>query len=777
MNFLKSVFNSSSEFSNLAGEAPPYNVVDSVSKGDEEIEIYDCNYKSSNLKELEYICLHNGIDAKKVNDNLILSMIRKKPDEIQRMDQYGNSAISKSDSNVDFVQSANNFISLFHNESVNFNNNVMVHILKIYDRFDSFVTENVELLNKSGDIGANKPYLDYTILKLFRMILKNNYTFSHKDLKLDEILFIFIERDSMNIKLYVEGLCQSSQAGNEKAVFKLLKQRYPNINNINDLNFHLNNLVQKNDFIKIIEFINRINDTSLMELTQLTNSLSQRASEISSFLENLEGKMWQIGVIDKIISRYNSLKKQQLDSKEPDSDFDIFENSFFKMLSTLVEYDHKSLSKYNFIFLDYIKNNPEGKQNIINILLALNICYSNKFDINSSNQSNFPLLLFNCLQPMIRNNKINSEENLNISRLFLLLLKSSQFNSQLTDKFICNDVLRLVSEISKLSGSIEAQNFSDIKSLNYLIVVLIVSLKDTILSFYGSDRGYTILISAILQNSNIQKSKSSLKTNSNLSYDLAILQTLKNEISNWPTELIVTKLLPVQSLISLLLISSEKEDKDLELEVAEANKNIAQSAFDIYLHIISRVANEGGFTLEDKSKPMFSKINKSIAEITDVEYYKRIMAINDYEHFSSKNIPTIVQYTDSISSDFNDATIKTVDNNFYKNWSSWSDEDDNDEKEIELKISNTSSAFRNIRVSEKQKSSKVAEQKIGQSSRSILPATKDAPKKTVLRSDTRRIPAIKKKTPVTKEKTKATSSSAFPSFASDNEEDGWGDEW
>lgn len=770
MNFLKSVFNSSSEFANAAGEVPPYNVIQNISKGNNEIEIYDCNYKYNNLKELEYICLHNGIEASKVNESLVLSMIRKKIDPNGQIDQYGNRVFANNrNGSIDFLQSANNFIALFHNENINGNNNVMINILKVYDRFDSFVTENVDLLSNVGDLGENGTYLDYCILKLFRMILKNNYTLPENNMNLSDLLFVFIDNGSMNIKLYIEGLSQNN-GKSDKTVFKLLNQRYPNINNISSLNSHLTKLVQKNEFIKSIEFINRVTDTSTDEITQLVKSLSQKPEKLcNSNNDELCSKMWQVGIIDKIIERYNYLKKENIIAKEEDVAFNEFEISFFKLLANIIEFDPLQLIKFDYIFLDYIKNNLEGKTNIITILLSLNVCYL-KFDETDSNRlPDFPLLLFNSLQNIVKNNKINSDENLNIARLFLLLLKNKLFNSKLREKFICNEVLRLVSEVSKQSGAIEAQNFPEVKSLNFLIVVLIVSLKETILSFYGSDRGYTILISAILQNSNIQKSKNKASDNKTLLYDLAILQTLKNEISNWPTELIVTKLMPVQSLMNLLLLSNDGGDRyDLEPEVVEANRNIAQSAFDIYMHIISRVAKEGGFKIEDKSAPMFSEINKSITAVTNVDYYKKTIGsssnIDNGDAFNSFEIPSVVQYDDSMVNNFNNTNTSNTKNN----WSSWGD--DNEEEDEDQNIVNK---FDDVHIAQEKPAPK---RNIVRSTTNHKPASSfanTAPKKSVLKKETRKIPVMKKKASSPAPKAKAN---AFPTFESDNE-DGWGDDW
>ncbi|KAL6930101.1 hypothetical protein ACO0SA_001508 [Hanseniaspora valbyensis] len=732
MNFLKSVFNSSSEFANAAGEVPPYNVIQNISKGNNEIEIYDCNYKYNNLKELEYICLHNGIEASKVNESLILSMIRNKIDPNGQIDQYGNRVFANNrNGSIDFLQSANNFIALFHNENINGNNNVMINILKVYDRFDSFVTENVDLLSNVGDLGENGTYLDYCILKLFRMILKNNYTLPENNMNLSDLLFVFIDKGSMNIKLYIEGLSQNN-GKSDKTVFKLLNQRYPNINNISSLNSHLTKLVQKNEFIKSIEFINRVTDTSTDEITQLVKSLSQKPEKLCNVKnDELCSKMWQVGIIDKIIERYNYLKKENLIAKEEDVAFNEFEISFFKLLANVIEFDPLQLIKFDYIFLDYIKNNLEGKTNIITILLALNVCYQ-KFDETDSNRlPDFPLLLFNSLQNIVKNNKINSDENLNIARLFLLLLKTKLFNSKLREKFICNEVLRLVSEVSKQSGAIEAQNFPEVKSLNFLIVVLIVSLKETILSFYGSDRGYTILISAILQN-----------------------------------KLIVTKLMPVQSLMNLLLLSNNGGDRyDLEPEVVEANRNIAQSAFDIYMHIISRVAKEGGFKIEDKSAPMFSEINKNITAVTNVDYYKRTIGSgSNGDAFNSFEIPSVVQYDDNMVNNFNITNTSNTKNN----WSSW--DDDNEEEEEEDMVSK----FDDVHIVEEEKPA--PKRNIVRSTTNHKPASSfanTAPKKSVLKKETRKIPVMKKKASSPAPKPKAN---AFPTFESDNE-DGWGDDW
>lgn len=764
MNFLKSVFNSSSEFANEAGEAPPYNVLDNVSKGTDEVEVYDCNYKHNNLKELEYICLHNGIASDKVNESLVFSMIRKKPFAKNQIDQYGNPVVPHPKGNIDFLQSANNFVSLFHNENINGSNNVMINILKVYDRFDSFVTENAQLLLVASSLGSNKIYLDYCILKLFRLILKNNYTLPGKDVALSDILYSFIDENSMTVKLYIEGL-KPNTGKDDGTVFKLLNQRYPNINSVASLNNHLKALLQKNDFIKTIEFINRVEETSTIEITQLVKSLIQKIEEVYSSDDEFSGKMWQVGIINKIVDRYNKLKKENIENKEHDPDFEEFETFFFKLLAKIVEFSPSKLSNFDYIFLDYIKNNADGKLNIINILVALNICYE-KFDEEASEKlSKFPLLLYNSLQGTVRNNKVNNDENLNIVRLFLLLLKSPSFNSKLTDKFICNDILRLLSEVSKQSGTVEAQSFSDIKSLNFLIVVLIVSLKDTVLSFYGSDRGYTILISAILQNSNIQKSNNKSKNNKSLLYDLAILQILKNEISNWPTELIVTKLMPVQSLMNLLLLSNSGDN--VEPEVAEANRNISQSAFDIYLHIISRVAKEGNFKVVDKSEAMYSEINPKINFITKIDYYRQALLQHENINFNDSEIPTVIQYDDTTMNNLNE---RNPNNSFgnsknSENWSSWSDGEAADDV-----LANN---FINKNASKEAPVDKPKVHRNTNAIKSSLADSKTVQRKSVLQADTRKIPVIKKKTVSSKPKPKAN---AFPSFESDNE-DGWGDDW
>lgn len=758
MNFLKSVFNSSNEFANAAGEVPPYTVTNSSSKGDDNLEVYECNYKYNNLKELEYICLHNGIPEQEVNDKLQVTMIRRKPHNNTQMDQYGNAISVKSKlEDINFILSANNFVTLYHNENSFGANNVMINILKIYDRFDSFVCQDVDMIHNIVELGSSQPYLDYCILKLFRLIVRNNFGISTTKLNLDDLLHYFIDSKTVNIKLYIEGLVNtnsSKKSGMDISVIKLLNQKFPSIKSLEDINNKLSQLLEKHEIIKVIEFINRVDDTSIAESNQLVKSLLSKVKEICGTKNEFNNKLWQAGVIDKIIERYNLLKKESLELSEPNEDFQKFETNFFKLICKMIEEDKNQLAKFSTLLIDYIRNNQEGKENIVNMMIALNVCFEQSEQSESYKFEQLPTQFFNILQTHIRNSKINSIDNLNVVRLFLLLLKKPAFNDRLTEKFICNDVLRLVSEISKQSAALDAQGLDDIKSINYLIVVLALALKPKILSFYGSDRGYTILISAILQNSNIKKSTSKTKSNRSLMYDLSILQILKNEVSNWPTELIVTKLMPVQSLMCLLLNNNENTN-DAEDEVTEANREISQSAFDIYLHIISRVAKEGGFKMKDNSKPMFSEIDGSISEVSDVNYYKKAVSEAD-DDIEESWVPNVMVF-DSQMNKKNANEINSIDSfaskeNNKSGWDNWDEVDDLEE--------DSNNKVQSFNIASKPTPKRTVNK------------TNTAPKKSILRQDTRKIPVIKKKEPV---KTKKT---AFPSFESDDDtEDNWGDEW
>lgn len=758
MNFLKSVFNSSNEFANAAGEVPPYTVTNSSSKGDDNLEVYECNYKYNNLKELEYICLHNGIPEQEVNDKLQVTMIRRKPHNNTQMDQYGNAISVKSKlEDINFILSANNFVTLYHNENSFGANNVMINILKIYDRFDSFVCQDVDMIHNIVELGSSQPYLDYCILKLFRLIVRNNFGISTTKLNLDDLLHYFIDSKTVNIKLYIEGLVNtnsSKKSGMDISVIKLLNQKFPSIKSLEDINNKLSQLLEKHEIIKVIEFINRVDDTSIAESNQLVKSLLSKVKEICGTKNEFNNKLWQAGVIDKIIERYNLLKKESLELSEPNEDFQKFETNFFKLICKMIEEDKNQLAKFSTLLIDYIRNNQEGKENIVNMMIALNVCFEQSEQSESYKFEQLPTQFFNILQTHIRNSKINSIDNLNVVRLFLLLLKKPAFNDRLTEKFICNDVLRLVSEISKQSAALDAQGLDDIKSINYLIVVLALALKPKILSFYGSDRGYTILISAILQNSNIKKSTSKTKSNRSLMYDLSILQILKNEVSNWPTELIVTKLMPVQSLMCLLLNNNENTN-DAEDEVTEANREISQSAFDIYLHIISRVAKEGGFKMKDNSKPMFSEIDGSISEVSDVNYYKKAVSEAD-DDIEESWVPNVMVF-DSQMNKKNANEINSIDSfaskeNNKSGWDNWDEVDDLEE--------DSNNKVQSFNIASKPTPKRTVNK------------TNTAPKKSILRQDTRKIPVIKKKEPV---KTKKT---VFPSFESDDDtEDNWGDEW
>ncbi|KAL6931000.1 hypothetical protein ACO0R3_004124 [Hanseniaspora guilliermondii] len=758
MNFLKSVFNSSNEFANAAGEVPPYTVTNSSSKGDDNLEVYECNYKYNNLKELEYICLHNGIPEQEVNDKLQVTMIRRKPHNNTQMDQYGNAISVKSKlEDINFILSANNFVTLYHNENSFGANNVMINILKIYDRFDSFVCQDVDMIHNIVELGSSQPYLDYCILKLFRLIVRNNFGISTTKLNLDDLLHYFIDSKTVNIKLYIEGLVNtnsSKKSGMDISVIKLLNQKFPSIKSLEDINNKLSQLLEKHEIIKVIEFINRVDDTSIAESNQLVKSLLSKVKEICGTKNEFNNKLWQAGVIDKIIERYNLLKKESLELSEPNEDFQKFETNFFKLICKMIEEDKNQLAKFSTLLIDYIRNNQEGKENIVNMMIALNVCFEQSEQSESYKFEQLPTQFFNILQTHIRNSKINSIDNLNVVRLFLLLLKKPAFNDRLTEKFICNDVLRLVSEISKQSAALDAQGLDDIKSINYLIVVLALALKPKILSFYGSDRGYTILISAILQNSNIKKSTSKTKSNRSLMYDLSILQILKNEVSNWPTELIVTKLMPVQSLMCLLLNNNENTN-DAEDEVTEANREISQSAFDIYLHIISRVAKEGGFKMKDNSKPMFSEIDGSISEVSDVNYYKKAVSEAD-DNIEESWVPNVMVF-DSQMNKKNANEINSIDSfaskeNNKSGWDNWDEVDDLEE--------DSNNKVQSFNIASKPTPKRTVNK------------TNTAPKKSILRQDTRKIPVIKKKEPV---KTKKT---VFPSFESDDDtEDNWGDEW
>lgn len=757
MNFLKSVFNSSNEFANTAGEVPPYTVANPSSKGDDNLEVYECNYKYNNLKELEYICLHNGIPENEVNDKLQVTMIRRKPHNNTQMDQYGNAISVRSKlENINFISSANNFVTLYHNENSFGANNVMINILKIYDRFDSFVCQDVDMIHNIVELGSSQPYLDYCILKLFRLIVRNNFAISTTNINLDDVLHYFIDTKTMNIKLYIEGLAHTNspkKSGMDISAVKLLSQKFPGIKSLNDINAKLSQLLEKHEIIKVIEFINRVDDTSIAESYQLVKSLLPKVKEICDSKNEFNNNLWQIGVIDKIIERYNLLKKENLELAEPNEDFQKFETNFFKLICKIIEEDKNQLAKYSYLMIDYIRNNPEGKENIVNMMIALNICFEQSEQSESYKFEQLPSQFFTTLQNYIRNNKISTVENLNVVRLFLLLLKKPAFNDRLTEKFICNDVLRLVSEISKQSAALDAQGLDEIKSINYLIVVLALALKPKILSFYGSDRGYTILISAILQNSNIKKCTNKTKSNRGLLYDLSILQILKNEVSNWPTELIVTKLMPVQSLMSLLL--NNDNTNDVDDEVAEANREISQSAFDIYLHIISRVAKEGGFKMKDNSKPMFSEIDESISQVSDVNYYKRVVS-EEEDDFDDSWVPNVMVFDNQMNTknttEINSTKTSAPKENTKSGWDNWDDVDDLEE-DLNDQVQSFSLA------------SKPAPKR-------TLNKTSTVPKKSILRQDTRKIPVIKKKEPVKAKKT------SFPSFESDDDtEDNWGDEW
>lgn len=538
------------------------------------------------------------------------------------------------------------------------------------------------------------------------------------------------------------------------SVIKLLNQKFPSIKSLEDINNKLSQLLEKHEIIKVIEFINRVDDTSIAESNQLVKSLLSKVKEICGTKNEFNNKLWQAGVIDKIIERYNLLKKESLELSEPNEDFQKFETNFFKLICKMIEEDKNQLAKFSTLLIDYIRNNQEGKENIVNMMIALNVCFEQSEQSESYKFEQLPTQFFNILQTHIRNSKINSIDNLNVVRLFLLLLKKPAFNDRLTEKFICNDVLRLVSEISKQSAALDAQGLDDIKSINYLIVVLALALKPKILSFYGSDRGYTILISAILQNSNIKKSTSKTKSNRSLMYDLSILQILKNEVSNWPTELIVTKLMPVQSLMCLLLNNNENTN-DAEDEVTEANREISQSAFDIYLHIISRVAKEGGFKMKDNSKPMFSEIDGSISEVSDVNYYKKAVSEAD-DDIEESWVPNVMVF-DSQMNKKNANEINSIDSfaskeNNKSGWDNWDEVDDLEE--------DSNNKVQSFNIASKPTPKRTVNK------------TNTAPKKSILRQDTRKIPVIKKKEPV---KTKKT---VFPSFESDDDtEDNWGDEW
>ncbi|GMM42316.1 hypothetical protein DAHU10_032260 [Hanseniaspora uvarum] len=766
MNFLKSVFNSSNEFANAAGEVPPYSVIESESKGNDNLEVYHCNYKYNNLKELEYICLHNGIPEKEVNDKYPVTMIRSKLQNKTQIDQYGNAiSVHSNKDDINFIISANNFVTLYHNENSFGANNIMINILKVYDRFDSFVCQNVDMIHSTNELGSSQPYLDYSILKMFRLIVRNNFGFSAKNLHLDDVLHYFIDSKNMNIKLYIEGLVDlntTGKSGADLSAIKLLNQKFPNIKSLNDINTQLSKLLEKHEIIKVIEFINRVEDTSVAESDQLIKSLLTKIKDICDNKNKFNVKLWQVGVIDKIIDRYNLLKKENLEIPEPNADFEKLETNFFKFICKIVEYDNSQLVKYDYLFIDYIRNNPEGKENIVNMMIALNVCFEVSEQTESYKFEQFPSQLFTTLQAYIRNNKINTEENLNIVRLFLLLLKKPAFNDRLTEKFICNDVLRLVSEISKQSSALDAQGLDEIKSINYLIVVLVLALKPKILSFYGGDRGYTILISAVLQNSNIKKSTKKTKSNRSLLYDLSILQILKNEVSNWPTDLIVTKLMPVQSLMSLLLNNNDSNN-EFDDEVAEANREISQSAFDIYLHILSRVANEGGFKIIDNSKPMFSEIDKSISEVTNVRYYKQIvLETNEDNDFEDSWVPNVMVFDNQMNTKNHTEHLNNSTKSFAateKKSSGWDNWDETEDLEDEV-----NAITRNI------EKVKVAPKP---APKRIINKQASASKKTILRTDTRKIPVIKKKEPI------KTKKSAFPSFNSDDDdgEDNWGDEW
>lgn len=757
MNFLKSVFNSSNEFANTAGEVPPYTVANPSSKGDDNLEVFECHYRHNNLKELEYICLHNEIPENEVNDKLQVTMIRRKPHNNTQIDQYGNAIRVRSKlEDINFISSANNFVTLYHNENSFGANNVMINILKIYDRFDSFVCQDVDMIHNIGELGSSQPYLDYCILKLFRLIVRNNFAISAGNIHLDDVLHYFIDSKTMNIKLYIEGLVQNTpkKAGVDITAIKLLNQKFPSIKSLNDINARLSQLLEKHEIIKVIEFINRVEDTSIAESYQLVKSLLPKVKEICDTKNQFNNKLWQVGVIDKIIERYNLLKKENLEVAEPNEDFQKFETNFFKLICKIIEVDKHQLAKYSYLIIDYIKNNPEGKENILNMMIALNVCFEQSELSESYKFEQLPSQFFSTLQSHIRSNKINTTENLNVVRLFLLLLQKPAFNDRLTEKFICNDVLRLVSEISKQSAALDAQGLDEIKSINYLIVVLALGLKPKILSFYGSDRGYTILISAILQNSNIKKSTSKTKSNRSLLYDLSILQILKNEVSNWPTELIVTKLMPVQSLMSLLL-GNEDTSNDVDDEVAEANKEISQSAFDIYLHIISRVAKEGGFKMKDNSKPMFSEIDSSISEVSDVNYYKREVTEKE-DDFEASWVPNVMVFDNQMNikntSQFSSSKVSAFSENEKSGWDNWDDPDDIKED-----------------LNDKMQSFNMASK---QAPKRILNKSTTVPKKSVLKQDTRKIPVIKKKEPVKAKKCN------FPNFDSDDEtEDNWGDDW
>ena len=211
--------------------------------------------------------------------------------------------------------------------------------------------------------------------------------------------------------------------------------------------------------------------------------------------------------------------------------------------------------------------------------------------------------------------------------------------------------------------------------------------------------------------------------------------------------------MPVQSLMSLLL--NNDNTNDVDDEVAEANREISQSAFDIYLHIISRVAKEGGFKMKDNSKPMFSEIDESISEVSDVNYYKRVVS-EEEDDFDDSWVPNVMVFDNQMNTknttEINSTKTSAPKENTKSGWDNWDDVDDLEE-DLNDQVQSFSLA------------SKPAPKR-------TLNKTSTVPKKSILRQDTRKIPVIKKKEPVKAKKT------SFPSFESDDDtEDNWGDEW